>query len=408
VIDLITIAACAGLIAYAYVLYPIIMRFWSARNGRSWKIDDSIRPSFSIILAVYNEESVLPQCLQAIASIAYPTDSIEILVGSDGSSDRTVAILREFANVLPNLTIYSFPQRRGKIPVVNDLVSHAHSELLFFTDADVTLDPLCLHRHARHYADTSLGGVAGNLLLFGEDEIRSEPLSSEQYYMSVENRLRMDEAKLHSTVGIFGGHYSIRRSLWCELPNKPICDELYIALNIIESGKRMVFEGTAAAKERFGRSMTDEFQRKARFAARGVATLQHFPRLLSPRSGWLSAMLWSHKLLRWLAPFAFAVLIGISIFAVLRKNPAVWVQPLVFIELTGLLLVIAGLILNVSRRPLPILSHVYWFALMNVAFAIGVLRFLFNREKPFWTQSTRVSEVTPLKDSLISKEVSHS
>ncbi len=407
-IELITIVACVGLVAYAYVLYPILMRFWSTRMGRTWETDDRIRPSFSIILAVYNEEAVLPQCLEALTSLVYPQDAVEILVGSDGSTDRTDSLIREFALAHPQLTYYSFHQRRGKIAVVNDLVSRAHGELLFFTDADVTLDPPCLQCHARHYADATLGGVAGNLLLSGEEGIRSEPLGSEQYYMSVENRLRMDEASLHSTVGIFGGHYSIRHSLWSELPDEPICDELYIALTIIQAQKRMVFERTATAREHFGRSMTEEFQRKARFAARGVATLLHFPRLLSPSSGWPAVMLWSHKLLRWLAPFAFAVLMVASVVVLLREDSTFWVRPLILAEAAGLLLIIAGLLLNVLHRPLPILSHVYWFAIMNVAFGVGLLRFVFRREKPLWTPSTRVRVMMPLNDPLVREEALHS
>ncbi len=404
----VTLAVCIALIGYAYVLYPLMMRLWSAQRGQPWLLDNTFRPSFSIILAVYNEESVLPQCLKAIEALSYPTDRLEILVGSDGSSDGTNSILESFSSAMPNLSVYSFTSRRGKIPVVNDLVSRARSEVLFFTDADVTLDPLCLVRHARHYIDTNLGGVAGNLLLFGENEIRSEPLGSEQYYMSIENQLRMDEAKLHSTVGIFGGHYSIRRSLWRELPNQPICDELFIALNIIQSGKRMVFEAISAARERFGRSMNEEFQRKARFAARGVATVLEFPGLLSPKSGLTSVMLWSHKLLRWLAPFLFATFIAISLIAAIRGHSAFWVTPLLVAELVGVILVAAGLLLNAIHRPLPVLSHVYWFALMNVAFGLGILRFVFKREKPFWSQSTRVSALNPISESLVREEVIHS
>ena len=406
-LDLIIIVGCSLLVVYAYVLYPFLMRFWSTGHGSPWQQNALMRPSISVILAVYNEEDVIAQCLDALLQLDY-SGTYEILVGSDGSSDGTGKLLRSYSSLHPHIKLFEFQTRRGKIPVVNDLVARAQSDLLFFTDADVTLDPHCLERHATHYADSSVGGVAGNLLLSGEEGIRAEPLGSEQYYMSVENRLRMDEAMLHSTVGIFGGHYSIRRTLWKQLPNKPICDELYIALNIIQSGNRMVFEHRAVAREYFGRTMVEEFQRKARFAARGLATLALFPSLLSPRSGWASIMLWSHKLFRWFAPFAIAVLLGTTVFALWHHTRQAWVIPLASLEALGLMVLAAGSLFSISKRPIPLLSHINWFAIMNVAFGIGVLRFFLRRERFFWTQTTRLSVTSPMKEAVISEEAIHS
>ena len=403
----ILLIASFALIVYAYALYPMLMRTFGNIRGRAWKTDDYARPSFSIILAVYNEELVLAKCLEALSSLQYPEGKVKILIGSDGSSDGTDQIAREYALKNPSIRYYSFQQRRGKIPTVNDLVSKASGEILFFTDADVTLDAASLRLHARHYADESIGGVAGNLLLSGDETIQSEPLGSEQYYMSVENRLRRDEARVHSTVGIFGGHYSIRRELWQQLPDKPICDELYIALNIIQSGKRMVFEAAASARERFERSMSDEFKRKARFAARGITTLLAFPRLLSIQGGWIAIMLWSHKFLRWFAPIAFALILVVTASAFLRGYTTPLIQLLALLEAIVIFSIVGGLILNVSKRPLPILSHLYWFALMNFAFGVGMLRFIFKREKRFWSQPTRLRIGVQSQPNLMAEETAH-
>jgi len=306
-------------------------------------------------------------------SAGYP--DFEVLVGSDGSSDRTNEILQRYSLENSKIRPFLFEQRRGKIPVVNDLVAAAKGELLFFTDADVTLSPTSLLMHVQHYADPTVGGVAGNLEFSGFQKTSDGPLGSEQYYMSFENRLRRHEAELHSTVGIFGGHYSIRKTYWKPLPNEPICDELFIALTIIQNGKRMVFETCAVALEYFGRSMADEFARKTRFASRGFSTLKHFPRLLIPFNGWPSIMLWSHKALRWLSPFAVAALLLATIVGLIGHPSNGAYLTLLTLEAIGALLILGGALLSRSNNSTPILSHAFWFLTMNVAFAAAYLDF---------------------------------
>jgi cellulose synthase/poly-beta-1,6-N-acetylglucosamine synthase-like glycosyltransferase len=360
---------------------------------------------------VYNEEVALEHCLKALLSLDYPSECMEILVGSDGSSDHTNSILLGWSERHPQIRPYVFCERRGKIPVVNDLVAAATGEILFFTDADVTLAASSIRKHVRNYADPTVGGVAGNLVLADAERIHTErvrgPLGSEQYYMSIENKLRQYEAELHSTVGIFGGHYSIRRELWNALPNAPICDELFIALTIVQSGKRMIFESEAIAQEYFGRSMADEFKRKTRFASRGMSTLLYFRTLMNPTRGWLAIMLWSHKALRWLTPFCLLGLIVGTVLEAHSGGTASWFQALLIVELAAAILVIAGAGLSRLDRSIPVLPHAYWFVTMNAAFALGAFRFLFKREQKFWSQTKRV-QVEVDHSNVVRQEVVHS
>ena len=88
-IELVLIIGSVMLLAYGYVLYPLLMRFFAQNFGKPWYRDLSGIPSISIILAVYNEDLVIRQCLNSLLNLDYPLDKIEILVGSDGSSDVT-------------------------------------------------------------------------------------------------------------------------------------------------------------------------------------------------------------------------------------------------------------------------------------------------------------------------------
>jgi cellulose synthase/poly-beta-1,6-N-acetylglucosamine synthase-like glycosyltransferase len=389
------------IIAYGYFLYPVLMRFSARYFGKPWVKSSSETPYMSIILAVYNEGLVLRQCLDALLSLDYQPDKLEILVGSDGSTDETKEILAEYAKESSRLHSYLFEQRRGKIPIVNDLVSHARGEVLFFTDADVTLDVLSLRMHARNYASDEVGGVAGNLILSGTEGKHLDPLKSEQYYMSVENRLRRNEALLHSTVGIFGGHYSIRRDLWRELPNEPICDELFIGLSVIGCGKRMIFERDAIAREHSVRTMSEEFRRKTRFAARGLLTLMYFKALLMPWAGWPAVMLWSHKMLRWLS--SYCILLLLLIFPVEAfENTNVWTEGLLALEIGAIVVLLLSIFMKKAKAPVDFLAHASWFFAMNAAFAVGTFRFFLRREQKFWSPSTRVRQQGALPIDVVS------
>jgi biofilm PGA synthesis N-glycosyltransferase PgaC len=385
------------------VLYPLFIALAANMRGRKPLQSHGATPYVSIVLAVYNEELVLQQCLSSLLAIDYPRESFELLVGSDGSSDKTNEILRACASEYPQLRISLFPERRGKIPVVNDLVPLAHGEIILFTDADVTFAKDIIQVHLSNYADEYVGGVAGSFLLSGKRE--HGPLGAEQDYMSLEVRLRQNESDLHSTVGIFGGNYSLRRECWNPLPNLPICDELYSTLRIIRSGKRMVFDREALATEQFGRSMQDEYQRKKRFASRGFHTLKLFPDLLQPFAGLPALMLWSHKILRWLTPF-FLIMLPAGTLSALLESRAMWIELLALLELGAVVSIALGWVAETTSFNLPFVRKAYWFFVMNLAFAFGTLNFLFSREQKFWSQPTRYAvEVGSPNTAASSKEV---
>jgi cellulose synthase/poly-beta-1,6-N-acetylglucosamine synthase-like glycosyltransferase len=375
-----------GLVVYCYLGYPLMMSLLARLRANPWKRDENFQPTVSVILAVYNEEAVIEECLASLRSQVYPHDKVEILVGSDGSSDSTEQILRAIALEDPRVRPYLFTDRRGKIPVVNDLVKSATGEILVFADADITLLPDSIKCHTRHYADQNVGCVAGQLTYRGDSG--DLVLTSENDYMSFENKLRRNEALIHSTVGIFGGNYSLRRSEFRTIPDAPICDELFSAMQVIEKGMRTVFDPEAVSPEAFVRTIKDEFKRKSRYAARGFTTMTFFPSLVSPLSGLPSLMLWSHKMLRYLAPFCLIMIAIVSIAAQIAANE-LYLTSMNILMAAGLCILIVGATLDKLKLSIPGVSHLYWLSAMNLAFCVGTLKFLFGRERKFWTQPTR-------------------
>src|SRR5689334_14043502 len=96
VVITILLILCLVLLGYCFVLYPIVIRFLSRAYPEPSQSDPTVLPSVSIILAVHNEERVLAQCIESVTTLDYPRDRIEILIGSDGSTDTTNDLLQRF------------------------------------------------------------------------------------------------------------------------------------------------------------------------------------------------------------------------------------------------------------------------------------------------------------------------
>jgi cellulose synthase/poly-beta-1,6-N-acetylglucosamine synthase-like glycosyltransferase len=326
-----------------------------------------------------------------------------LLIGSDGSTDRTNEILAELAAQDPRIRPFFFEQQRGKMLTLNELVSHARNEVLLFVDADVTLNPNALLHHVRHYRDPQVGGVAGRLVLASE---RSDGVfRSESTFLTIESNLRRNEALIASTIGLYGGNYSMRTELWKPLPNDRVYDDFSSVLTIVESGKRLLYEEDAVSTELYGRTLRDEFKRKARNASRCLYTLTfHKSALWTGSAAWL---LWPHKILRWTTGFIVLALITASIVGYVADDA--WAKVVVDIEVVGAVLIFLGYLASLRGASWPIASQLYWFFNMNLAFMRGVLEFLFNRHTAIWSQTTRVGGPEFRLDEVLQpKEAVHS
>src|ERR1044071_2381691 len=92
---------CASwaLILYTYIGFPALLAAIARRKaGESEPIRDLAEqdlPKVAIVVAAHNEEAVIAAKLQNAWDIDYPADKLEILIGSDGSDDRTPRILAD-------------------------------------------------------------------------------------------------------------------------------------------------------------------------------------------------------------------------------------------------------------------------------------------------------------------------
>ena len=369
---------CAGLIAYTYVLYPLLTLIWARFSPRRTQVDGSCFPSVSMIVAAYNEEDVIGKKIENCLAIDYPADHIEFLFGSDGSSDRTNEIL----SARDDTRIRSFPyrERAGKLNVLNKIVPQASGDVLVFSDANTMYRPDAVRKLARHFADPTVGGVCGRLRLVNPND--SAGGEGEGLYWRYENVLKRAEGTILTVIGANGAIYAIRRELFRPLPTETVVmDDFLIPLRVLERGRRVVYDPEAVATENTSPDMQGEFTRKVRIAAANFNAIPHILGLLNPLRGFVALALWSHKIVRWFVPFLAIGALATNFF--ILKSGWLYVVTLVL-----QLLVYMGALLGylgdcLFGRP-GLFMPIYYLVTMNLAMFLGFWRSLTRTQKIAW------------------------
>ncbi|HYM20928.1 MAG TPA: glycosyltransferase [Candidatus Kapabacteria bacterium] len=379
---------CLAAVGYCYLFYPLVIRLLAMWFPRPLSNDESYRPTVSVILSVHNEEKVIERCIDSVLALDYPRDRLEIIIGSDGSTDRTNEILKSYQSLSPIFRLHLYSEQRGKITVLNDIISLSTGEILFFIDADIELAPNALAAQVSHYIDNTIGAVAGSYEIGSAD--RSSLFASEREYLTLEQQIRDSESRFYSTVGLAGCNYTVRRSLWQPLPDTLVHDDLYMVLSVLDKNHRVAFEQRSIATERFARTLREEFRRKSRFASRGYHTFAFFPKLILPRAGRTAFILWSHKLLRWSSPFFALTLVGLATLGFAVTSLLIYKVILICAAvISGFALI--GFAAEMAGVSIPVLRQLSWLFVMNAAYVVGTIKYITRSDEEIWRSSSRGS-----------------
>ena len=86
-------------IVFPHILYPALLWVLSRVVRRPLSSSQHL-PTVDVVLAAYNEQDRIEACLRSVAASRYPHDRVRILVGDDGSADRTTEVVSELARGL--------------------------------------------------------------------------------------------------------------------------------------------------------------------------------------------------------------------------------------------------------------------------------------------------------------------
>ena len=285
---------CVFGVLYPYLGYPLVLIVLGKLAGRRpVETDWATLPSVTMIIPVHNEASRIERKLANTSALDYPQDRLQVLFISDGSTDKTVELLWTAAT--PTVSVVELPTRKGKAAGLNAGLEHATNEILVFSDASIQLEPSALKNIVRPFQDPEIGCVSG------EDRIAES--GGEGYYGRYELMLRRLESRVHSIVGASGSFYAQRRSI-CAPFSEGMAPDFLSVLRTLEQGYRAISEPSAVGAMTSVKDPRHEFERKVRTLIRGMTTLFAHARVLDPfRYGLFAFAMWSHKVMRWTAPF---------------------------------------------------------------------------------------------------------
>lgn len=364
-----------GFIFYAYVGYAAWL--WVRSRWRTKPVERSAgTPLVSIVMVVRNEAKVLERKLRNLLELNYPEDRSEVVVVSDGSSDGTNEILCKYGENSRVRSIVN-PQAGGKAAGLNDAIAVTQGEIVLFTDARQKIESDAVRLLVENFADATVGCVSGELMLGDPD--CGEAIQGMGLYWKFEKKIREMESLSGSVVGATGALYAARRTLLVNVPPETILDDVFIPMNVVRQGYRVVFDPRAHAWDVADQGTEREFSRKVRTLSGNYQLLQLAPWLLGG-SNPLRFEFISHKLMRLVVPFALAA----TLVASMMLHPPIYrlalLVQIAFYALSFLVVVQmkGGLVARMA-------DAAFTFVVLNTAAVVAFANFVTGR-KAAWNR----------------------
>ena len=349
-IALLLISVPVALLLYAYVLYPLALAAIAAtRPQRAAPPVDGpdALPLITISVPAYNAEHAIGRTIEHLLAVDYPAALRQILIISDGSTDRTDEIVASFRD--RGVEHLRIPSRGGKTRAENTALARMRGEIIVNTDATIVIPPGSVKALLRPFADPSVGVVSGRDVSIGDE--RSAANRGESGYLGYKMWVQGMEGRVGSITGATGSFYALRRELFDPALTPGASRDFASVLHARRLGFRSVDAHDAICLVGRAPSLAAEMKRKARTLIVGVRTLWEFRELMDPRRhGTFSLMLVTHTYGRWLIPLTLPLaVIGIGLLGLEHRAAAFAFG----VCLVGALLGFAA-IRWPARRPLPL------------------------------------------------------
>jgi len=367
------------LVCHAYFGYPFSL--WAIGVFRSRPVRrGAFHPPVTFLITAHNEGASIREKLKNTLQLRYPGDALQILVASDGSTDDTNDIVREYSDH-GGVELLEIHERGGKERAQKVALENAQGEIVVFSDVATRIDPGGLEQIISNFADPSVGCVSSQDVLIGRD---GRP-SGEGFYVRYEMMLRRLETRVHSLVGLSGSFFAARREV-CKDFSPEMQSDFRTLLNSIKMGLRGVTDPNAVGYYTDVSDPQREFERKVRTVVRGLTVFFRHLDLLNPfRFGLFSYQLFCHKLLRWLVPF-WLVTALVSNFFLMTQSMFLFALLLGQIIFYGT--AIWGWAADRWERSVLIKIPTF-FVMVNASIAAAWVQYLSGRRVVMWKPSTR-------------------
>lgn len=368
------------LIFYTYFGYPLLLWILTIFLSKPIKKED-ITPSVSLIISAYNEEKIIERKIKNCLEIDYPKDKLETIIASDCSSDKTDEVVIRYQD--KGIKLVRLDAREGKTAVQNRAFKEANGEVLVFSDANSMYRVKAIRNIVKGFADPSVGCIGGRFTYlkpkggsFGREK---------ELFEKFEQSIREKESNVITQIVVSGGFYAVRKSLYSALETDLVSD-FGLPLKVIKKGFRVIYEPNAIACEETVSSIGEEFRRKVRTISQGWPVLFNrkfeLGSLLNPfKYCFVSFQLFSHKILRWIAPVFLAsfLITNASLFHLNYFYKICMGIQVIFYTLS-----VIGFMLRNKERKLKAFYLPFYFCAMNMAAVAGFWQFAHGKVKVTW------------------------
>lgn len=375
-----------ALVLWVYLGYPIflfLMGVWSIKinkeNNIIYDVSNDQLPKVSVIISCYNEDSVIGEKIDNTLNINYPSGLLEIIIISDGSTDKTVEIAKSYKD--ENLRVYARAKNEGKTAVQNYAAMQAKGDILVFTDADAFLKEDSLIKIVTSFKTNNVAGVGGEVIFKSETD---ESIGSqENLFRKYEVLIKKLENRYGNLIGFTGAIYAIRKNNYIYLRNEEISDFIE-SVKLSMNGYKIIYEPSVIAIEKVEYDYRKEYHRKMRTILRGLHSIRNNYHVINPfKYGMLSIQIISHKLLRWFVPIA---LLGLFICSLLQMNQQVLIFSTFILQVIFYFMALIGWVLQKFSSPHSnkLIDTSFYFCLVNFASFMAIYNFLRGKNIIRW------------------------
>ena len=367
---------CVAMLAYIYVGYPLLVYL----VGRLFPVPikrGGIEPKVTVLITAFNEEASIREKLENTLAIKYPLEKLEIMVASDGSTDRTDEIVRSFED--RGVRLFRQEGRVGKTETQNNAVKAAAGEIILFSDATTAYRDDIFDTILPAFADETVGCVAGRLVYVNDHN--SGVGRGAKSYWSYETFLKTAESRATSLIGASGCLYAVRRSAY-EPMYPEACSDFLICTSIYRKGLRSVFAPEALCYEVTNTKAGHELRMRVRVIAQTFTDLWRNRDMLNPmKSGFYGIQLISHKLLRYSVPFILIIMLASN--ALLAARSPFYTAALI-LQVVFYLLALGGWFVESTGRHLTLMAIPFYFVLANIASVVAFYKFVRGETYARW------------------------
>jgi len=383
---------CLAIVFYTYIGYGILLyillrikRLFCKNNPEPVLPTDEELPNVTLMICAFNEEDIIREKMENIRAIDYPKEKFCVMWVTDGSSDHSNELLKEYEEV----TLVYSPERRGKAAAMQHGLKENKAEYVVFTDANTMLNSNSIREIIRQFMKPNVTCVSGEKRVAArtEGEVAAE---GEGLYWKYESTLKRWDSEFYSAMGAAGELFAVKMSCYREAPSNALLDDFMMSMLMVRDGHRIAYTSEAYAMEYGSADMHEESKRKRRIAAGGLQSIWWLRSLMNPfKYPVVSFLFISHRVLRWsITPFAMLALIPLNIILILQN--AGWVYTVIgILQALFYLATLIGWLQARSGRRSRLFYVPYYFMFMNINVFRGISYLSTHHQSGTWEKAKR-------------------